>query len=300
MEMEITLPDEVPVMTLPNVTFFPQALLPLHIFEPRYRQMLKDVLAGNRLFAVTGLNPKLSHEADQFEPPHRIASVGIVRACQKNDNGTSNLLLQGLCRVEFTAILTDEPYRRVRIRALASEPVVDAAENLRLRTELARLITLKQKFGAPMSAEMMEFLRTVEDPEIFIDLAAFSLCENQPLKQKLLETLNVRRRLELFSRQLRSDIEAIRLRRKLQGGLADDRIGGADPFDVFQFRAKRADPVGNERQKKPPGFVRGQPVHRAPEISGGQIGLLEIHARKPVNLDIKQTGFHPIKRGPRS
>ena len=39
--MEITLPDEVPVMTLPNVTFFPQALLPLHIFEPRYRQMLK-------------------------------------------------------------------------------------------------------------------------------------------------------------------------------------------------------------------------------------------------------------------
>ena len=226
MEMEITLPDEVPVMTLPNVTFFPQALLPLHIFEPRYRQMLKDVLAGNRLFAVTGLNPKLSHEADQFEPPHRIASVGIVRACQKNDNGTSNLLLQGLCRVEFTAILTDEPYRRVRIRALASEPVVDAAENLRLRTELARLITLKQKFGAPMSAEMMEFLRTVEDPEIFIDLAAFSLCENQPLKQKLLETLNVRRRLELFSRQLRSDIEAIRLRRKLQGGLADDRIAG--------------------------------------------------------------------------
>ena len=226
MEMEITLPEEVPVMTLPNVTFFPQALLPLHIFEPRYRQMLKDVLAGNRLFAVTGLNAKLAGQADQFEPPHRVASIGIVRACQENDNGTSNLLLQGLCRVEFMEILTDEPYRRVRIRALASEPVVDAAENLRLRTELARLITLKQKFGAPMSAEMAEFLRTVEDPEVFIDLAAFSLCESSPLKQKLLETLNVRRRLELFSQQLRADIEAIRLRRKLQGGLPDDRIAG--------------------------------------------------------------------------
>ena len=226
MEMEITVPDEVPVMTLPNVTFFPQALLPLHIFEPRYRQMLRDVLKSNRLFAVTALNEKLLESTDQFEPPHRIATVGIVRACQKNENGTSNLLLQGLCRVEFQQILADEPYRRVRIKPLVSEPVVDPEENRRLRTELARLIVLKQKFGAPMSTEMAEFLRTVEDPEVFIDLAAFSLCENSRMKQKLLETLDVRKRLELFSQQLREDIEAIRLRRKLQGRLPDDRISG--------------------------------------------------------------------------
>jgi ATP-dependent Lon protease len=224
MEMEITLPDEVPVMTLPNVTFFPQALMPLHIFEPRYRQMLKEVLATNRLFAVTGLDRKRLEEGGESEPPHRIASVGIVRACQKNANGTSNLLLQGLCRVEVLGIVTDKPYRRIRIRALPSEPVADPAENVRLRTELARLIALKQKFGAPVPPEMAEFLRTVEDPEVFIDLAAFSLCENSALKQKLLETLDVRRRLELFAAQLRDEIEALRLRRKLQGNLPDDRI----------------------------------------------------------------------------
>jgi len=224
MEMEITLPDEVPVMTLPNVAFFPQALMPLHIFEPRYRQMLKDVLATNRLFAVTGLDANLLDQPGQFEPPHRIASVGIVRACQKNANGTSNLLLQGLCRVELLSIVADEPYRRIKVRALPSEPVADPAENVRLRTELARLIALKQKFGAPMPPEMAEFLRTVEDPEVFIDLAAFSLCDDSALKQKLLETLNVRRRLELFARQLRRDIEALRLRRKLQGNLPDERI----------------------------------------------------------------------------
>ncbi len=224
MEMEITLPEEVPVMTLPNVAFFPQALMPLHIFEPRYRQMLKDVLATNRLFAVTGLDANLLDQPGQFEPPHRIASVGIVRACQKNANGTSNLLLQGLCRVELLSIVTDEPYRRIKVRALPSEPVADPAENVRLRTELARLIALKQKFGAPVPPEMAEFLRTVEDPEVFIDLAAFSLCDDSALKQRLLETLNVRRRLELFAGQLRRDIEALRLRRKLQGNLPDERI----------------------------------------------------------------------------
>jgi Lon protease-like protein len=222
MEMEITLPDEVPVMTLPNTAFFPQALMPLHIFEPRYRKMLRDVLISNRLFAVAGLD--LDHATDAFEPPHKIASVGIIRACQKNDNGTSNLLLQGLCRVEVVKILRDEPYRKIRIRALSSEAGATAGENQALRRELARLLSIKLKLAATGSAEMAAFLKTVDDPEAFVDIAAFSLCEDASLKQKLLETLDVHHRLELFGRQLRVDIEKLKLRRKLQGRLPDDHI----------------------------------------------------------------------------
>ncbi len=224
MEMEIVLPDEVPVMTLPNLAFFPQALLPLHIFEPRYRQMLRDVLATNRLFAVAGIDAKRLADPDTFEPPHRVATVGIVRACQASNDGTSNLLLQGLCRVEFLEILTDEPFRRVRIRALASELGGEPQDIQRLRTELGRLLSLKRKFGAVMPEEMADFLRSVKDPETFVDLAAFSLCEDHNLKQKLLETLDVGQRLKLFSTQLRAEIAALRLRLTLQGKLSDDRI----------------------------------------------------------------------------
>jgi ATP-dependent Lon protease len=228
MEMEITLPDEVPVMTLPNTAFFPQALMPLHIFEPRYRRMLRDVLASNRLFAVAGLNVRGGAEAGQFEPPHRVASVGIVRACQKNDNGTSNLLLQGLCRVAIEGIVRDEPYRKIRIRALTSEPGATAGENQDLRRELARLLGVKLKLSPPPhpsgAGEMTSFLTGVEDPEAFVDIAAFSLCEDADLKQTLLETLDVHHRLELFGDRLRREIQELKLRRKLQGRLADDRI----------------------------------------------------------------------------
>jgi Lon protease-like protein len=224
MEMEITLPDEVPVMTLPNTAFFPQALMPLHIFEPRYRQMLRDALASNRLFAVAGLDLDRVNEPENFEPPYRVASVGIIRACQKNDNGTSNLLLQGLCRVRIVKIVRDEPYRCIQIKALASEAGASADENQALRRELSRLLNLKLKLAASGSGEMTAFLKTVEDPEAFVDIAAFSLCEDSTLKQRLLETLDVHRRLELFGAQLRSEIEALKLRRKLQGRLPDDRI----------------------------------------------------------------------------
>lgn len=224
MELDIILPEELPVMTLPNVTFFPQALMPLHIFEPRYRQMLKDVLATDRLFVVAGLNEKLVGLENQFEPPHRIASVGIVRACQENSDGTSNLLLQGLCRIEFLEIVSDEPYRRGRVRLLASETAANDTENARLRREMASLLRTKQKLGAAMPPEITEFLRKVGDPETFVDLAAFSLCDSPAVKQKLLETLNISARLNLYNRQLRYEIEAMKLHRKLQGGLPDSRI----------------------------------------------------------------------------
>lgn len=224
MEMEITLPDEVPVMTLPNTAFFPQALLPLHIFEPRYREMLRDALATNRLFAVAGVNYDQVSDPTKFAPPHRIASVGIIRACQENDNGTSNLLLQGLCRVEITRIVREAPYRSIRIRALASEAGASADENQALRRELARLLNLKARLAANGSPEIAAFLRTIEDPEAFVDIAAFSLCDDAAFKQKLLETLDVHLRLHLFGNQLRHEIEALKLRRKLQGGLPDDRI----------------------------------------------------------------------------
>ncbi len=223
-EMEITVPDEVPVMTLPNTTFFPQALMPLHIFEPRYQTMLRDVLVSNRLFAVAGLDARMATKKGEFEPPYRIASLGIVRACQRNDDGTSNLLLQGLCRVAIVEILSNAPYRRIKIQALASEPGGTAQENEGLRREVARLLTVKSRLTKGEAQEMMKFLKTVHDPEAFIDIAAFSLCESGTLKQKLLETLDVHDRLRLFGVQLRTDIGQLKLQRKVQGTLPDDQI----------------------------------------------------------------------------
>jgi Lon protease-like protein len=224
MEVEIQVPDEVPVMTLPNLPFFPQALLPLHIFEPRYRHMLRDVLASNRIFAVACLDSNAAANEHSFEPPHRVACIGLVRACQKNENGTSNLLLQGLCRVSIEDILGDEPYRRIRIKALTSEPGAAPGENAKLRLELSRLIKLKLRLTPGGAEGMTELLKTVEDPEIFADIAAFNLCDNTPVKQKLLETLDVNRRLVLLLQVLRAEIEASLLHMRLQGGLPDDKI----------------------------------------------------------------------------
>lgn len=209
-------------MTLPDVAFFPQALLPLRIFEPRYRQMLSDVLEGNRIFAVAGLDN--GAEASQFEPPHKVACIGLVRACQKDDDGTSRVILQGLCRVKIEAIIGDTPYRRIRIRPLASISGAAPDENAKLQSELSRLINLRQKLAPAGEEGMGSMLEAVNDPEVFADIAAFNLCTNAPLKQKLLETLDVNRRLALLLSILRSEVDSAVMQLRLRGGLADDEI----------------------------------------------------------------------------
>jgi ATP-dependent Lon protease len=223
--MQFELPGELPVMTLPNVVFFPQALLPLHIFEPRYREMLRDVLDRYRVFAVAQLDRAAVGKPGRIEPLHRVATAGIIRACQNNENGTSDLLLQGLCRVEVTAILRETPYRAVAARPLFSIAGGSAEELVSLRKRAADLLDLKRKLGLPMPEEITRLVQSVDDPDSFADLSAFALCEDPKMKQRLLETLAVKLRLQLLARYLEREIRVAKLHHGLQGHLPDDQIG---------------------------------------------------------------------------
>jgi len=217
-------PETVPVMTLPGTVLFPQALLPLHIFEPRYRAMLSDVLASNRIFAIAQLDEKVPESPDQPEPLHRIAAIGIVRACQKTDDDTSNLLLQGICRVEITGIVREEPYRLIAVHPIVTTAGSAQAELEILRLEVMRLINLRRRLGSPLPKGMTKFLESIDDVDAFADIAAYNLCESSSLKQRLLETIDTRQRLQIFAASLKAEIETQRLRRKLQGRLGDDHI----------------------------------------------------------------------------
>lgn len=215
------MPQQVPVMTLPETAFFPQALLPLHIFEPRYREMLRDVLAHDRLFAVAGLDPR--GEAAE-EKPHAVATIGVVRACQGNTDGTANLLLQGLARVKIVGIAREDPYRLIRIKVLSSHAGAEQPANAKLRSTLVRLIARRVRLDDRVPADFAKFLQTVDDPETFVDLATFALCEHANVKQRLLETLDVNERLRLFGRHLREEVARLELQQRLQGPLADGDI----------------------------------------------------------------------------
>ena len=103
-------------MVLPNVTLFPQALLPLHIFEPRYRKMLQEVLQSHRSFIVAMRKPGATRET-----LFNVAGLGLVRVCVDNADGTSHLILQGVSRVALTKTVRSRPTGFARIPKLNSQ-----------------------------------------------------------------------------------------------------------------------------------------------------------------------------------
>ena len=108
-ETEIEIPSVVPAMTLQDVVLFPKAMMPLRIFEDRYRQMLDDVLRGNRMFALAGLRMEETDSESDEEIPFEIATVGLIRVSKKHDDGTSFVLLQGIERVKIAPSVRSNP-----------------------------------------------------------------------------------------------------------------------------------------------------------------------------------------------
>jgi Lon protease-like protein len=187
--MEI--PDEVGIMTLPNAILFPQALLPLYIFEPRYRAMLKQSLESQRMFAVA----LPQSEASPSLVPNRIAGVGIIRACVDKPDGSSNLILQGVSRVRFTDFVREEPYYIGRIEILSTEES-DALEVEALALKVLEMISTMNEAGDIQAEGILKFLNEISDHDALADIVTYSFIDDVARKQDILETLNLRQRLQ--------------------------------------------------------------------------------------------------------
>ena len=111
---ERDLPEEMPVFPLPNAVLFPGTILPLHIFEPRYRQLVDDVLRHGRWIAVSLLRP--GYEADYQGTPafHEIAGAGFLVHSNRLADGRFEISLEGRVRVRLDEIPSARLYRMVR------------------------------------------------------------------------------------------------------------------------------------------------------------------------------------------
>lgn len=217
----MNLPCEVPVMTLPNATLFPQALLPLYIFEPRYRRMLADALKTDRMFSVAMRRPGATRDT-----PLTVAGLGLIRVSVGHNDGTSHLILQGMTRVELEETVRYRPYRVQRIRALATPPCDSVAADallVKVRALLHEWLELGLPFPFPLvspsksgkpnqpppafsAKEVMGYLDSISDPERAADLVSCAVLAGASERQSILEAVDVETRLRRLVQFLLRDI----------------------------------------------------------------------------------------------
>src|SRR5256885_16800291 len=201
---EITLPDEVPVMPLPGAVLFPHALLPLYIFESRYREMLEHALKHDRMFSVALIKPSCP-EWRAPEDFFHLATVGLIRACVGCGDGTSNLVLQGLHRIRFTSFEQETPFPVAKI------DIVESSDDPTIETEALaeKVLELYQKLkrvGRQLPPKVDRYLNQLGDLEMLADLVASTFVEDPLRRQRLLEESSVNQRLRLLITFLRDEI----------------------------------------------------------------------------------------------
>lgn len=194
---------------LPNVVLFPHVVLPLHIFEPRYRQMTADALATDRLIAMVLLQS--SSEMEGEEPPalHSIACLGKIVADQRLEDGRYNILLHGLSRVRIVnEIHHGKLYRSARVELLQDTGRPSPEQASTYRQQLHQFVTTWLQPVGLASGPMTKLLQSDLPLEALVDILAFTLGLKIEFKQELLEELDVGRRARRLLQHLQTEAPA--------------------------------------------------------------------------------------------
>jgi Lon protease-like protein len=191
----MNIPSRIPAMTLRDVVLFPQAMLPLRIFEDRYKKMLTDVLNQDRIFAIVAERDQTLTDDQLDEPPFEVATAGLIRVSKENEDGTSFVMLQGLSRVRIRSINDEGPYRILKVEPLETIIEKDTKE---YRNKIYDALVQNKLLGGEVSKDILDYLETIEDDVAFIDLAAFTLCKNTIRKQAMLEVQRLHKRAEMI------------------------------------------------------------------------------------------------------
>lgn len=175
-----TLPDLIPLFPLPNVVLFPKMPMPLHIFEPRYRKMVADALAGHQTIGMTLLQPGWEADYQGRPPVYSVGCAGTIERSEPLADGRYNILLRGATRFRVVAEQKGEPYRLAAVEALADAPGDPVEIEARRRAVLAAL-------GRSADGPVSLVLQTELPADLFVNALAQSLDLSPVEKQSLLD-----------------------------------------------------------------------------------------------------------------
>ena len=134
------LPRTIPIFPLPNVVLFPNVVLPLHIFEPRYREMVTDALAGDRIIGMVLLRPGWERDYEGRPPVYPIGCAGLITHAERMTDGRYNIALRGIEKFRIAAEDHSRSYRVAAIDTLTED--LTPRERTEVREERRRLEAL--------------------------------------------------------------------------------------------------------------------------------------------------------------
>lgn len=208
-ELEASDLAELAIFPLPNVTLFPGALLPLHVFEPRYRELTRAVLAGRRLMAVARLKPGFEQNYEGRPPVLEICGVGFIESHEEHPDGRFDIALRGIARVRIVEELPPlRAFRQVRAERVV-EPSQDPALIAAWQVKLGALWTRLAPHLPENVRDLKALTKGADDASSFTDRLAAALVADPEASQQLLAEPAPAERLRLLTSRVQELVDAL-------------------------------------------------------------------------------------------
>lgn len=201
------------VFPLPSAVLLPGGIMPLHIFEPRYKAMLKDAIDSDGVFAMAQVVPGQERELSGRPDLDPMLCVGVVSVHEHLEDGRSNLVLTGVCRARIVKELTQQkPYREVEAEVLPDAPY-DGEEEATLRAALFELMARVPNEVGQRIAQVTTGARG----GALADLIVGSLIADPERRFEVLSQLDVPARLSAVTEDLLELLSRIKPPKKPEG-----------------------------------------------------------------------------------
>lgn len=191
------IPDQMPVMVLSNCFLLPGCFLPLFIFEERYRLMLRHALKTDRMFCV-GVRKRSCDGSDEVLP---VTTAGLIRACVKNEDGTSQLVLHGVRRIRITGWAQEQPFRLAKIEPVITKPC-PTDRVAALQQQAIDLLPPAPEDCCDAGKIVRQAISSMNDPEMVCDILAYHFVKRSCTLKSLLAEDCLPSRYELLISEL--------------------------------------------------------------------------------------------------
>ena len=208
---------ELPVLPSKDVVLFPHMVMPWVIEPPNLVRMIDDALATDRTIAVVAVKG----ETEGGEPElYDIGTIGLILRMAKNEQGHAKLIVQGVTRVRILEITGKEPYIKARIEPVQDELVHDM-ETQALVVNIRQVFSKVLELSPNLPKELAAVVMNIDDPRVLADIVVSHLNISIEEKQSVLETLDVKKRLQIAFRILSEQLEILELGYKIQSQVKD-------------------------------------------------------------------------------
>ncbi len=220
---DLTIPDVLSVLPLRDTVLFPQAVLPLSAGRPSSVRLIDEAVQAGRVIGVVTQRDAAEDEPGQ-EGLHRVGVVTVIHKLVKQPDGTVRLVVQGLRRFRLVEVLEQKPFLQARVEQIP-EPA-DSATDIEAEALMRSAVALFQKIvqlSPVLPDEAANLVVNIRQPGVLADVIAATLPALQtPFKQELLETIDVKLRLQKVVAALTKEAEVLELGSKIQSEMQSE------------------------------------------------------------------------------